>query len=124
MEPRLWTDGVFQCSRVTIEDLVRMAADTDFAVLVLSPDEVALSRGRKKACPRDNVIFELGLFMGALSRDRTYIVAPQPLDIKIPTDLLGVSLLTYHRGRGQTIGQAMRPVCRELSRLIETHGPK
>lgn len=123
-EPRIWSDGVFQCSRATIEDLIATTKQADFAVLVLAADDVTISRGKRKAAPRDNTIFELGLFMGALSRDRTYIVAPKPLDIKIPTDLFGISLLTYKKKRGQTIGRALQPVTRELARLIRKHGPK
>lgn len=123
-EARIWSEGIFQCSRATIEDLMLVSGQTDFAILVLSPDDVTFCRGKKKPSPRDNVIFELGLFMGALSRDRTYIVAPQPLEIKIPTDLLGVKLLTYKRCRGQTLAQAMRPVNREIFRLIAKQGPK
>lgn len=124
VEPRMWSDGVFQCSRATIEDLMTATDQSDFAVLVLAADDVTISRGRRKAAPRDNTIFELGLFMGALSRDRTYIVAPRPLDIKIPTDLLGVTLLTYQKKRGQSIARAIGPVTRDLMRLIDRHGPK
>lgn len=123
VEPRLWSDGIFQCSRATIEDLMAATEQCDFAVLVLAADDVTVSRGMRKAAPRDNTVLELGLFMGALSRTRTYIVAPRPLDIKIPTDLLGVTLLTYQRKRGQSIARAMRPVTRDLMRLIEKHGP-
>lgn len=124
VEPRIWSEGVFQCSRATIEDLMAATSQADFAVLVLAADDVTISRGKRKAAPRDNTIFELGLFMGALSRERTYIVAPRPLDIKIPTDLLGVTLLTYQKKRGQSIGRALRPVTRELARLVIRHGPK
>jgi len=124
IEPQIWSDGVFQCSRATIEDLMAATTQTDFAVLVLGADDVTISRGRRKAAPRDNTIFELGLFMGALSRDRTYIVAPRPLDIKIPTDLLGVTLLTYQKKRSQTIARAIQPVTHKLVRLIERYGPK
>ena len=124
IEPRIWSDGVFQCSRATIEDLMAATDQSDFAVLVLAADDVTISRGRRKAAPRDNTIFELGLFMGALSRDRTYIVAPRPLDIKIPTDLLGVTLLTYQKNRGQSIASAIRPVTRALIGLVNLHGPK
>ena len=124
LEPRIWTDGIFQCSRTTIEDLMAATEQSDFAVLVLAADDVTISRGRKKAAPRDNTVLELGLFMGALSRTRTYVVAPRPLDIKIPTDLLGITLLTYQRRRGQSNALAMRPVIRELMRLIEKYGPK
>lgn len=124
VEPRIWSDGVFQCSRATIEDLMAATDQSDFAVLVLAADDVTISRGRRRAAPRDNTIFELGLFMGALSRDRTYIVAPRPLDIKIPTDLLGVTLLTYQKKRGQSIDSAIRPVTRDLMHLVDRHGPK
>ncbi len=58
-EPRVWCDGVFQCSRPTLEDLVSMTTQTDFAILVLSADDITISRGRRKASPRDNTIFEL-----------------------------------------------------------------
>jgi CRP/FNR family transcriptional regulator, cyclic AMP receptor protein len=124
VEPRIWSNGVFQCSRATIEDLITASDQSDFAVLVLAADDVIISRGRQIAAPRDNTIFELGLFMGALSRDRTYVIAPRPLDIKIPTDLLGVTLLTYQKKRGQSVAEAIRPVTRELIRLVERHGPK
>jgi CRP/FNR family transcriptional regulator, cyclic AMP receptor protein len=124
VEPRIWSDGVFQCSRATIEDLMAATAQSDFAILVLAADDITISRGSSKAAPRDNTIFELGLFMGALSQDRTYIVAPRPLDIKIPTDLLGVTLLTYQKRRGQSVARAIRPVTRELMHLVCRLGPK
>ena len=122
--PRIWSEGVFQCSRTTIEDLTDATNQSDFAILVLAADDVTTSRGKRKAAPRDNTIFELGLFMGALSRNRTYIVAPSPFDIKIPTDLLGVTLLRYQRKRGQSIARAILPVTRGLIRRINQLGPK
>ena len=80
--PRLWTKGVFECSKTTIEDLIRIVDEIDFAIMVLTDDDVTRSRGRSVCSPRDNIIFELGLFMGALSRDRTYIVSQQGVDIR------------------------------------------
>lgn len=124
VEPHIWSAGVFECSRATIEDLMAETDRSDFAVFVLAADDVTISRGKRKAAPRDNTIFELGLFMGALSPNRTYIVAPRSLDIKIPTDLLGVTLLTYQKKRGQSIARAILPVTRELKRLVDRHGPK
>ena len=49
-----------------------MSLKTDFAVLVLTPDDITLSRGTTIASPRDNAIFELGLFMGTNGRNRTF----------------------------------------------------
>jgi CRP/FNR family cyclic AMP-dependent transcriptional regulator len=121
---RLWTQGVFQLSQTTIEDLIRAASEYDFAVLFLTPDDMTASRGKRKASPRDNVVFELGLFMGALGRERTYIVAPSGIDLKLPTDLLGITRAPYERGHARSIGRRLRQVSRVLSRRISALGPK
>ncbi len=121
--PRLWSNGVFECSSTTIEDLLRTAKESDFAIIILTADDITKSRGKSKPAPRDNVIFEIGLFMGALSRERTYIVAPRNLDIKIPTDLLGVTCLFYPQLRGKTLAYNLRSVKKELFKLICKYGP-
>jgi predicted nucleotide-binding protein len=71
---QIWTDGVFGASHFTLEDLEAQLAASDFAVLVATPDDVVSSRGKTGGAPRDNIVFELGLFMGALTRHRTFIV--------------------------------------------------
>jgi predicted nucleotide-binding protein len=121
---RCWSQGVFQASKTTIEDLWSLTRDADFAIIVLSPDDVSISRGNKKQSPRDNVIFELGLFIGALGRERAFIVAPGDIDIKIPTDLLGVTFLPYKTSGVNTLGRRLQPICKELSRLITELGPR
>jgi len=121
--PNLWTNGVFECSRTTIESLIQATSQSDFAVLVLTADDVTRSRGATKPSPRDNVLFELGLFMGALRRERTYIVAPQGVSIKIPTDLLGVTYLPFRRRRGRTLARNLQPVIRVMCNLIKKYGP-
>lgn len=118
-----WTQGVFECSKTTIEDLMLATQETDFAVLVLTADDMTKSRGTKKASPRDNVIFELGLFMGALGRERTYIVAPKGVDIKIPTDLFGVNRLQFQLKRGRSISRNLQSVAKQLCKLINKYGP-
>lgn len=98
--------------------------DSDFAVLVLTPDDTVTSRRLEQPAPRDNCIFELGLFMGALGRNRTYIVKPRDSDIKIPTDLLGLTPLTYALGEANTLVDRIAPVCTELIGEFEALGPR
>jgi CRP/FNR family cyclic AMP-dependent transcriptional regulator len=119
-----WSQNVFTASAGTMEVLERKAADADFAVLILTPDDVATIRGENETIPRDNVIFELGLFMGALGRHRTYIVKPRGIDLKLPTDLLGVTALEFRPSAPQDLAVSLGAVCTELKTLIRQHGPK
>lgn len=95
----VWTQGVFGASQYTMDSLATAARSADFAVLVASPDDAVESRGRASAAPRDNVIFELGLFMGVVGRERTFIVQQRGSDLKLPSDLDGLTRLFYDGDR-------------------------
>ena len=88
----LWTDRVFGPSRFPIAELEKEVQEADFAALVLGTDDLVESRNEKFDAPRDNVILELGLFIGALSHERTFMIVPRGCNIKIPTDLFGLTL--------------------------------
>ena len=125
VEVRLWSDGVFQASKTTIEDLMTTADKCDFSVLVLTPDDKTKSKGQVKAAPRDNVIYELGLFTGALGRDRSLIVMPSEIDLKLPTDLLGVTTLRYKGAKTKKALKAQVVVMADqIVARIKSHGPK
>ncbi|MDP3277933.1 MAG: nucleotide-binding protein [Deltaproteobacteria bacterium] len=76
----------FRGGDLTLERLVDVAADVDFAVLILSPDDVLRSRKKQSAAPRDNVVFEAGLFMGNVGRERVLPLVPANLKPKLPSD--------------------------------------
>lgn len=120
----LWSEGVFGASDFSLEALERAAEEADFAVLVFSADDKLLSRGQELDAPRDNVVFELGLFIGAIGRKRTFIVLPQNTKIKIPTDLLGITPITYAVGDPENPSSQIGPVCTELRRILNQRGPK
>src|SRR5260370_6782552 len=67
----IWSQGVFGLSGGTLETLVDKADEFDFAALVVTPDDMTHSRGKDQPSPRDNVLLELGLFMGKIGRMRT-----------------------------------------------------
>jgi predicted nucleotide-binding protein len=120
--PKPWTDGVFEASSTTIESLMAITKEADFAVLVLTADDVTNSRGKKRPSPRDNVIFELGLLMGALGRERVFILRPTNIDIRIPTDLLGVTWLEYRRQGPGSLRSKLRKASRSIINRIATLG--
>ena len=115
---KLWTDGVFGASQFILTELERQVRESDFAVLVLGADDEVVSRNEKSDAPRDNVIFELGLFMGALSHERTFMVIPYESEIKIPTDLLGLIPLKYQSGDSNDLAASLAAVCDQLWHII------
>jgi CRP/FNR family cyclic AMP-dependent transcriptional regulator len=106
----VWTDGVFGASRTAIESLLEAVDRSDFAILVLTADDTVVSRDCEHNVPRDNCIFELGLFMGALGRERTFIVKPRGVEIRVPSDLLGVTPIEYASGQPETLRVRVAPV--------------
>ncbi|HEX8251109.1 MAG TPA: TIR domain-containing protein, partial [Pyrinomonadaceae bacterium] len=119
---RIWTNGVFGPSGITIEDLLKVVKEADFAAFLFTPDDVVLSRDEESNAPRDNVIFELGLFMGRLGRERTFIVKNHDLEIKIPSDLLGFTPITYKHKAGGKFEQEIAVACTQLKKAIKKLG--
>jgi hypothetical protein len=109
-EVDLWSDGLFGLGSGTLASLVMALPKFDFAVLVLTPDDLTISRGMKKASPRDNVVFEAGLFMGRLEPSRTFLVYDTINEPKLPSDLGGITYATFRsREAGNlqaTVGEA------------------
>jgi predicted nucleotide-binding protein len=95
VEITIWNEGFFSLGRTFIETLVNSLPRFDFAMLVLTPDDLIHSRKDETLGPRDNVIFELALFMGRLGRSRTFILHQGNAKVKIPSDLSGVTTATY-----------------------------
>jgi hypothetical protein len=62
---------------------------------VATPDDLLLKREEVVTTLRDNVLFECGLFMGALGRRRTFLFAPKGTHVELPTDLRGLSIAKY-----------------------------
>ena len=121
---KVWTDDVFEASSFPIESLERELHKVDFAVLVLSPDDKVISRNITNNAPRDNIVFELGLFMGALGHSRTFLVYPHGIDTKIPTDLKGITALTYKSGPQCELTSAVAPACHQLRKQVLAAGPR
>jgi predicted nucleotide-binding protein len=73
----------------TIIEKVEAHGDVDFAVVLLTPDDVGgTSPEALRPRARQNVILELGYFVGLLSRAR--VCALRKGDLEIPSDYAGV----------------------------------
>ncbi len=104
-EITVWKDGVFRQNEGNLEALLRALDYFDFAVFALSPDDITKSREKEQPSPRDNALFEFGLFLGHLDRNRCFAVASDAKDssctftLKLPSDLHGVTVARYESNR-------------------------
>jgi hypothetical protein len=89
----LWTDDIFRFNDNFLETLMKEASLFDFGFMVFTKDDYTTSRLNSFDTPRDNVIFEFGLFIGRIGRDRAFIIKDE--DVKIPSDLLGITLAEF-----------------------------
>lgn len=123
-ESTVWDQGVFELSKTTIESLNAIVNSVDFAILVFSPDDEIVMRGEATSVVRDNVLFELGLFIGKLGRERVFFVVPEGSDMRIPTDLVGVTPGHYDPKREDKSYQAATgAVCNQIRNQIKAVGP-
>lgn len=117
-----WTEGVFKLTEHSMESLGQQLAAMDFAIAIFSPDDKVVSRGEEKSAPRDNTVFELGLFAGAIGRDRSFFVVPKGELIKIPSDLAGITSVRYSTDqyKGLDVGEA----CESIEARVRDLGPR
>ena len=124
-ETTVWDQGVFELSSTTIESLIEVLDNSDFGIFVFSPDDIIKFRGIENLVVRDNVLFELGLFIGRLGRNRSFIMLPEGTDFKLPTDLLGITPGYYEVGRSDKSDQAATgPASHQIRLCIEKYGAR
>src|SRR5499425_857349 len=119
-----WTTS-FNPGTTTLERLVELAHQVDFAAFVFAQDDwtstntkSSPSPGAGQASPRDNVVFEAGLFGGVIGMRRTFILHAN--GAKLPTDLLGLTSVRY--GDTTTPSQ-VKAINDKLRKAIEDQGP-
>lgn len=120
-----WTTS-FNPGTTTLERLVELAHEVDFAAFVFARDDwtavnvaASPSPDAGQASPRDNVVFEAGLFGGVLGMRRTFILHAS--GSKLPTDLLGLTSIRYGEATTQ---EEIEAVNQKLRKAIESAGRK
>lgn len=105
----IWDEGtVFGLSNTTIEALEDAVLQYDFGIFIATSDDKLESRGATKQVARDNVLFELGLFMGRLTRRRVLVV--QQRGVAVPTDLSGFVTAQYDSPSSDDLLKAARDI--------------
>jgi len=113
-----WTT-TFNPGRSTLDRLVELSQEVDFAAFVFAQDDWTTSAASQsgQASPRDNVVFEAGLFGGALGIRRTFILHAN--GSKLPSDLLGLTSVRYDPAASAA---EIRAINEKLRKAIEAEG--
>lgn len=119
----VWSQGVFSLSVTPLDSITEALKSSDFGIFVFSPDDETVMRGNISNTVRDNVIFELGLFIGKLGKRRCFIVMPDNINLHIPTDLVGVTPAKYSGIRSKSeIAASLGPACHEIRTAMALQG--
>ncbi len=97
--PVKWNEipSPFKAGNHTLENLEELTSSVDAAIFVCTEDDKTWYRGAKVGTPRDNVIFEHGLFSGKLGRKKSIIIRYGK--VKLPNDLDGVTFIDFSEGQ-------------------------
>ena len=126
-----WTTS-FSPGTTTLERLLELTREVDFAAFVFAADDwttadqpASRGPGSGQASPRDNVVFEAGLFGGVLGMRRTFILHAS--GSKLPTDLLGLTCVGYGgavtRAETRVINEKLQKAIEKEGRITRIEGP-
>jgi Predicted nucleotide-binding protein containing TIR-like domain len=120
-----WNLSTFALGLTTVEALEEALARCSFAAFIATGDDKTISRGRAKISPRDNIVFEFGLFAGRLTRERTYLLLPAGVSsLSLPSDLLGVTVAFFTPRTTPTAQRTgMKAAADKVVAAIESVGP-
>lgn len=121
-----WWDAPFIPMGSTLDGLLKAATEYDFGLFILTPDDFIQSRGEESNSPRDNVLFELGLFLGKLGPKRAFAVIQWDSDkekrVKVLSDLAGIYIKRFTTD--DSIDDSIKEAVDPISLVIMEQGRK
>lgn len=118
-----WSDGgVFKLNSNALQDLVVASRRFDYGILVASKDDKLWSRWKGFSVPRDNVMFEMGMFLGSLGLTRAFLLVEEKT--KLPTDYNGVTVSYYKHNDEKSIQKALDRIVKAINQTRNTYNLK
>ena len=120
-----WPGGLF-----TLEHLLKVVEETDASILFWTADDKTWYRNTERQQPRDNLVFEAGLFLAAHGRDRTQLLLPTYAasdarkDVAVPSDVLGLTWNGFAWSDGPAAATGLPATARSVCDQLATLGPR
>jgi hypothetical protein len=122
-QPTVWDQDVFTLGGNTLAQLIAAAPSFSFAAFVLTADDQVFTRGETHETARDNLFFEAGLFLGTLGNGRVFLIAPKEREVKLPSDLAGVTVGHWLERDDDNLKAALGPTSLQIRHAIKAAGP-
>ena len=116
-ECKIWNDGIFQYNDNFLDTLMKSASLFDFAFMVFSADDLSKVRDSFFETPRDNVMFEYGLFLGRVGNQRAFVIKDKK--VKILSELLGITLADYETDDTGLATHSLEVTLEQLKKKID-----
>jgi len=114
----LWNDGeVFGENTSYLDSLLKAASMFDFGILLATKDDKTFKRLKHFDVPRDNIVFEFGLFIGRLGKNRAFVI--QENGLELPSDLLGNQISSFEKENDFTHSKSLKNVIERLKKIIK-----
>lgn len=116
---KLWANA-FDLSSITITTLISKTKEADYAVFIFHQDDKTIIREKEYSSVRDNVLLELGMFIGALGLEKCFLLVPKAAEstFRLPTDLAGVTASFYDE-REENDLDAVTGSCAKIKQAIK-----
>jgi hypothetical protein len=115
-DPVVWSENnVWEPNRSTFDNLLRLANHFDFGVFVATADDLTLTNDNLVIEPRDNVILEMALFLGAMGRYKSFLLVEK--GIKLPSDFNGIYMPRFEK----TDEDSLKGACQEFADQVVEH---
>jgi hypothetical protein len=121
---QIFSDDFFEPGKYVLESLVERVDRYDFAILLFTADDLAVIRGNEFLVARDNTVLEAGFFIGKLGRERTFVMVPNLPNLRLPTDLAGLTTIRFpSRPKPEFLRAELGPACQTIRNAVEKLGP-
>jgi hypothetical protein len=95
-----WENANFPLMNSFYDSLLKLLAEFDVAILIGAMDDYTIKSNVEIFEPRDNVIFELGLFAGAKGRESSLLISVGKTEA--PSDLSGIHIIKSNETSNST----------------------
>lgn len=119
IEVQLWNKETFQFNTSTLESLLRNADTFDFGIFIFSPDDVVDKRQEVGSAPRDNVVFEQGLFLGRIGPRRSFVLCDKQVK-HVLSDYNGITIALYDGASELNLQSSVEAGCKDIVKAIQS----